>query len=147
MLFRSVGFVEDHQVSAGQLVGKQLVQRRLVVQVRVKLLRIQIYEGGQVCCSKDAPPDNCPLWFNKWQWMGILFLATFRVLMVSYFERYPLIPCCQPSGYQPVPSDSAPAPDCHDDDEELKSIQVRKPRTNKLSSIYLGKPRRSSRPR
>ncbi|MNI46819.1 hypothetical protein D3C73_1013030 [compost metagenome] len=44
-----VGFVENHQVGAGQLVGKQLVQWRFVVQVRVEFaLGIDLVrEGGK----------------------------------------------------------------------------------------------------
>ena len=33
---KHVGFIEDHQIGAGQLIGEQLVQRRLVVQIRVQ---------------------------------------------------------------------------------------------------------------
>ena len=41
-----VGLVEDHQVGADQLVGEQLVQRRLVVEVRV-LLALGVHLVGE----------------------------------------------------------------------------------------------------
>jgi len=97
--------------------------------ISINVLRIRLIDKESICCSKGSDPDNCPIWFNSWQWLLILALCVSRISATRYYEKHP----CAKKGYHLLtPGKEVPTADdlLSEGETELTGIQVRKPRSS-----------------
>lgn len=56
-----------------------------------------------ICCSPDADFDQCPIWFDRWQWIAIGVLIPFRLALGKFIQKHKF--CGKYSGYKVLPEE------------------------------------------